>query len=202
MDKVVLPLFLFPSLAWWQTYARSEEVVLEQHENWVKQSARTRFEIGGPNGRQTLSIPTIRSTRTVLNEVEISEEGNWRTLHWRSIQTAYNRSPFFEYYKDDVRAILDTKHPRLVDLSREALEWSVDRLGLESKHSLSKSYVNSEGVDFRSETLLYNEKSYHQVFSEKLGFEPNLSVLDALFNLGPQGYGSHPLSFVFFVDTH
>lgn len=185
-DKPVFPLFLFPSVSWWQNCLEYDHFVVEVYENWIKQSPRSRFTIATTNGRQTLSIPTVRSTRTRLNEVEISEEGNWRTLHWRTIQTAYNRSPYFEYYADGIRQILETKHKHLIDMSLEALDWCFDKLNMAKSYEIRDSYVEEAETDFRSGQLPYNEQTYFQVFDEKTGFQSDLSVLDVLFNLGPE----------------
>ncbi|MBO6516048.1 MAG: WbqC family protein [Bacteroidia bacterium] len=186
MDKSVLPLFLFPKVGWWQEAIRAGNFILEVSERWVKQSERSRFDIAGPNGRQSLSIPTVKKTRTILNEVEISYDDKWDVLHWRSLETAYNRSPYFEFYKDDIQAIFEARHTRLVDLSLDALIWCNKALGTDLKMEQSVEYSVDYRNDFRKSHFDAENHAYYQVFHDRNEFLPNLSILDVLCNCGPE----------------
>lgn len=186
MESSVFPLFLFPNVAWWKSVIQTDSPLIEIHENWVKQSFRSRFEIAGPNGRQVLSIPTHKSSRTTLNDVTIDYTEKWPILHWRSIRTAYNRSPFFEFYADELKELLDRPTERLVDLNKAALQWCCDKLGVEKKFQWSESYISNVDHDFRNKMPDVEIDPYMQVFDEKNGFIANLSILDVLFNCGPE----------------
>ncbi len=189
MHNVILPFHLFPNVAWWQQAQQATEVQIDIHENWVKQSHRSRFDIVGANGVQQLSIPTVKKTRKTLRDVEISYSENWPVLHWRSITSAYNRSPYFEYYGFAIEQLFATKPKYLIDLNLKALEWCYDKLQLPFQVNISASYLHPIDLDFRQQEIPYNDTTYYQVFDEKLGFKPNLSVLDVLFNCGPESAG-------------
>jgi hypothetical protein len=189
MSKAVLPFHLFPNIAWWQQAHKAETIQIDIHENWVKQTNRSRFDIVGANGVQQLSIPTIKRSRRTLKDVEISYAENWPVLHWRSITSAYNRSPYFEYYGYAIEQLFENRPKYLIDLNLKALEWCYDKLQLPFQVELSESYIEETEIDFRSREIPYNPIEYYQVFDEKLGFQPNLSVLDVLFNCGPESAG-------------
>jgi hypothetical protein len=180
---IVLPLYLFPNISWIKAFAQSEEVVLDVFENWVKQSYRNRYEIAGPNGSQSLSVPTEKKTRIRLKDVKISYAEDWVTNHMRSVQTAYNRSPFYEHYVSDFENMLKQKPAYLVDLNLSAMQWGLDKLQLEKKWALSTEYT-SKAVD--KQMFEQSSMKYQQVFEERNGFISGLSYLDVLFNRGPE----------------
>ncbi|MCB9245437.1 MAG: WbqC family protein [Flavobacteriales bacterium] len=183
----LLPLFLFPEIRWWQIFLKGQIVQIELCESWVKQTGRSRYEIGGPNGRQLLVVPTSKGSRTRLSEVEIEAGNTWATQHWRALQTAYNSTPFFAHYKDELRELLFSEQRNLSELSRNGLEWVCEKLGIEQELTFTKSYEHLAPNDFRyTELNVKNDIRYPQVFEEKLGFMANLSVLDLLFHTGPE----------------
>lgn len=187
MDKSIFPYFLFPNLAWFQSWKSCDAAELEVCENWVKQTLRNRYEIAGPNGRQSLSVPTIKSTRKTFKDVKISYAEDWVTHHQRSVKTAYNRSPYFEYYQDGYNQILSRKPEYLLDLNQAALEWLFSKLQIDQELVHTKEYQESGITDLRQQDFSADKgTSYLQVFDEKLGFMPNLSALDVLFNCGPE----------------
>jgi hypothetical protein len=174
---------LFPNVGWMQGVSHCNEVILDIYENWVKQSFRSRYEIAGPNGRLNLSVPTIKQSRQRLKDVKISYTDDWITNHLRSVKTAYNRSPYFEFYAQDFETILLKKHVYLLDLSLEGLTWGLDKLQLQNNTKVSEQYALG---DVENEALEIQQEGYHQVFEEKNGFIEGLSFIDLLFNCGPE----------------
>ncbi|MFT5512484.1 MAG: hypothetical protein ACI8SE_000882 [Bacteroidia bacterium] len=181
MSKV-LPLFVFPSSTWWSYFNFGEKTVIEIHENWVKQSFRNKYEIAGPNGRQSLSIPTVKSTRKQLIDVQISYAEDWVTNHLRSVKTAYNRSPFYEHYAHHFEEILNKKPKYLVDLNLKTVQFGMDRLHFDKEIETTKEFNMMPEVM----SNVSKARPYNQVFETKYDFIPNLSFLDVLFNCGPE----------------
>ena len=144
----------------------------------------------GANGSQTLTIPKERksSDKTLISDISISNQDNWQKSHWQSIVSAYNSSPFFEYYKDELLPFYNTKHSTLFDFNLKLTKTILELMQVEKKINFnSKFQKECNGLDFRSSKfILKNQEEYQQVFSENQSFSPNLSILDVLFNLGPE----------------
>ena len=144
----------------------------------------------GANGTQTLTIPKERksSDKTLISDISISNQDNWQKLHWQSIVSAYNSSPFFEYYKDELFPFYNKKHSSLFDFNLKLSKTILELMQVEKKLNFtSKFQKESNRLDFRSSKfILKNQEEYQQVFCEKYSFIPNLSILDVLFNLGPE----------------
>lgn len=183
------PLFLFPPISWWKKAGRHSKVVVVMNENWVKQSYRNRIEIYGPNNRQRLTFPIVgESKRGDISGVRLDNSHNWGIQNWRSLVTAYNKSPFFEYYSHDIEALFIEEHEHLAELNKKALILCLEMLNLDFEPQFeSVDFATSEpnycGFDFRK---VESQEPYYQVFSDRNGFQKNLSVLDLLFNLGPE----------------
>ena len=144
----------------------------------------------GANGTQTLTIPKERksSDKTLISDISISNQDNWQKSHWQSIVSAYNSSPFFEYYKDELLPFYNTKHSTLFDFNLKLSKTILELMQVEKKLNFtSKFQKECNGLDLRSSKfILKNQEEYQQVFCEKYSFIPNLSILDVLFNLGPE----------------
>jgi len=191
----VFPAFLFPPISWWKQIVKFSTIHVLENENWVKQSFRNRFEIYGPNNRQRITLPIVgNSKHGSIAEVELDMGHNWAQQSWRSIVTAYNNSPFFEYYKDSIEPLFLQPHRNLLELNMSSVKLCCDLLGLDIKVELISTDYNTIaqnycGHDYRKHD---NQQAYYQVFADRNGFQENLSILDLLFNLGPEA-GSYLL---------
>lgn len=172
--------------------AQNDSYALDVHENYVKQTYRSRAEIYGANGKLKLIVPLQkRKNRTPMHAIEISYEEDWQRLHWRSFESAYRLSPYFEYYEEEFLPFYENKeYTKLLDFNL-ALENKIKSLlGLNQTRQLTEKY-EEQAVDYRQlihpkHKLEHIEFPYYiQVFTEKYGFIPNLSIVDLLFNLGP-----------------
>lgn len=191
--KILLPIFYLPPISWFAVFLKDEnEVVLEQFENFPKQTYRNRANIYGANGRLSLIIPTRHTGKRVMKEAEISHRENWQQLHWKSIKTAYQSSPYFEFYEEKLEKIFEFKTDSLIKFNLNALKIIQDILKTEKAYSLNNEYVKipleenyREKFSAKKETEFEMEE-YYQTFSDKLGFEKDLSILDLICNKGPE----------------
>lgn len=180
---------------YYKVLANAEEVLLEQHEFYIKQTYRNRCVIATANGLMDLTIPVekLDSGKVHIRDVRISHHGNWQLQHWRSIASAYNSSPFFEYYADDLVAFYEKKWNFLWDYNIEIQQKVLELIDLEAVINLTDKYskdLSNEITDLRlavhpkKEAVFEYHNSYYQVFTQKFGFQPNLSILDLLLNMG------------------
>ncbi|MHA4846849.1 WbqC family protein [Flavitalea antarctica] len=198
MNHLLIDLQYFPSVDYILTLMKSQHISFEQYDWHRKMSFRNRCMIAGANGIIKLTVPLIggRDQRTIAKEVEIDNSSNWQRQHLRSIISGYKRSPFFDHFEDGLREIFDQKVTYLVDWNLLCLAWLEKTVGLAWSFSTTREYVatmeNPEILDLRDHffprTLGVVGKanlSYRQVFEEKNGFIPHLSILDFLFCAGP-----------------
>ncbi|MEP7257306.1 MAG: WbqC family protein [Flavitalea sp.] len=178
----------------------STNCILDQYEPYRKMSFRNRCVISGANGTIHLSIPLVegRTQKRIMKEVRISNSENWQARHWKTITACYNRSPWFEFYRDELEGLYLSKADFLVDWNWSCFNWISSKMALKTPVALSEQYhpvYDAPGcLDWRSHLLpatinqLYPSlPRYAQVFEDRLGFIPNLSVLDKLFCQGPKG---------------
>ena len=200
--KALLSTTYFGPVQWYQKLHRYDEVEIEQWESFQKQTYRNRCLIATTQGVQALTVPIERSNPSTVNtikDIRISDHGNWRHLHWNALVSAYGESPFFEYYQDDIRPFFEKRWVYLFDYNEAIREKMCELLDIETKVSFSlefkvKSTINKTN-DFREAINPkhpqpdpdFDPKPYYQVYQQKHGFLANLSVLDLLFNMGPEG---------------
>lgn len=187
----------FSPIAQFAAMTTAEQITFEVCDNYQKQTYRTRSYIYSPNGRQRLNVP-IQHTggRQKTRDVKIDHSENWQIQHKKSLEAAYRSSPFFEFYEDEITAIFKRKHIFLLDLNIKTYDLICNIFEWDKKVAKTKIYKKSypDGKDFRSMVDAktrrdLNLEPYAQVFSERHGFLPNLSILDLLFNLGPETEG-------------
>jgi hypothetical protein len=200
-NAVLLSTAYFPPAEYFFLIAHSPKVVIEKWENYHKQTYRNRCRILGANGPLMLTVPVLRGSfhKTPLRDLEIDNSRRWRDLHLRSITSAYATAPFFEYYYDAISTVISRPFRFLLDLNAEALVSMTNAIGLSTEISFSEEFME-EGIlaeDFRyiispkepSSVTGFTYMPYMQVFSERFGFVPGLSIIDVLLNNGP-GTGS------------
>ena len=261
---------------WYQKLYRSDLVLMECHETFQKQTYRNRCVIATTNGPQTLTVPVERGTSPFIRDIRISNHGNWRHQHWHALMSAYNESPFFDYYQDDFRPFFEQQYNFLYDFNTEICRKVCELIDIQPNIRETEEYFRSEGVrplpppspwrgsltsnpsslipnlsskirsegvqEFRSadNSLRFSDskvaslsgfkdhttsqpestnlstcqlvnlstelndlrssinpkhpdedadfvaRRYYQVYERKHGFQPNLSILDLLFNMGPE----------------
>ena len=188
--KVLLPIAYLGPISYFAIILKAEEVHIESKEHFVKQSIRNRCSILGANGKQTLTIPKQRksSDKKIIAEIHISNKDKWQKSHWKSIVSAYNSSPFFDYYKDELEYFYNSTFNNLFDFNLNLTHKILQLLQEERELKISTQFqANFSGIDFRNHTFnTEKENKYEQVFNEKNDFIPHLSILDLLFNLGPE----------------
>ena len=182
------PIHYCGSIGYYQSLLQADHVRFEIHEHFVKQTHRNRVEIMGPNGVQKLVIPTRKTGhKRVMHEVEISYTENWQRKHWKSLEVAYRKSPFFEHYEPFIARFYSTKTESLVEHNIDLINVIFGLLGLKVNYSFTEAYESDVSIDHRaSKFTIQDPKPYLQVFSDRFDFIPNLSILDALFCLGPE----------------
>ena len=168
--------------------------MFEINDSFLKQTYRNRTYIYGANGKQTLNIPVIHSqkNRQKYKDVKIFNEDKWQSNHWKSLLSAYRTSPFFEYYEDELQPLFHQKADYILDFNLKCFEVICDCLQLDlniSKSTSFEKYIEYK-ADFRhlanaKKEQLQKFDTYTQVFSNKHAFISNLSILDLLFNEGP-----------------
>ena len=173
-----------------------EVIYLETMENYPKQTCRNRCRIATANGIQTLTVPVEKpaTLKAPVRDIRISNHGNWRHIHWNAFVSAYNLSPFFEYYVDDFRPLYDKKFDFLIDFNEALRTMVCDLLDLHPVVIPTTQYLPVVANDFRlaidprhpQPETHFKPRPYYQVFREKYGFIPNLSITDLLFNMGPE----------------
>ena len=196
MTTAILSAAYFGPVQWYQKLNRYDRCLIECHDHYIKQTYRNRCTIATTQGMQTLSVPIERydGLKCAMRDIRVSDHGNWRHLHWNALMSAYGESPFFEYYADDIRPFFEKRWEFLFDFNMEITFKMCELIDIRPTTSTTDTYVaDTAGMhDFRDAIRpkypLPDEQfvptPYYQVYRQKHGFLPNLSVLDLLFNEG------------------
>ena len=189
MAMTLLPTAYLAPVAWYQCLLTQDEVSLDACEHYQKQTPRNHCLIAMPEGAAKLTIPVSCEAHSPIRDVRISDHGNWRHHHWNALRSAYGKSPFFEFYADDFEPMYTTKREFLWDFNLELMHVIADALDnprlipqeAETMHTTEARRLGE--TSFEPQPHL---SSYYQVFAERNGFLSNLSIVDLLFNMGPE----------------
>ncbi len=197
MDDIkILPTAYMPPIDYMSIIAKERKIFIEAKETYPKQTYRNRCEILTSNGKMSLHVHTSKpyGNHSTTDTILLSYSEPWNIQHWRAIQSAYSASPYFIYYSDKFRTILENRHATLLEINNSILKEILNILKIETEIEYTSEYkktYNPEN-DYRTRFSPKRDKDnttykkYHQVFEDRLPFYPNLSVLDLIFNIGAE----------------
>mgnify|MGYP002624939725 CR=1 FL=1 len=200
MTVALLQTTYFGPVQWYQKLCRYDRCAIEQYDSYQKQTFRNRCVIATANGLQALTVPVScdpaeGSDKCLVKDVRISDHNQWRRVHWNALQSAYSESPYFDYYADDLRPFFERKYEFLVDFNEAIRQTVCQLLDIHPTVEYTTSYHTPQLTnDFRDVIHAkhpehdpdFQPKPYWQVFGRRHGFQPNLSILDLLFCMGPE----------------
>ncbi len=187
----------FPPILNYAWFLQSNDISIEQFETYPKQTFRNRCIILTANGLQSLSVPIIKpfGTKTLTRDIKISYDEPWQQLHWRAIKTAYNSSPFLLYYQDEMEELFSKKHNFLLDLNEDIIQLINKFMEWEVKTKRTETFIFPNELSVKEDkrfslspknSYKFGLPTYIQVFSDQYPFFENISILDLIFNLGPE----------------
>jgi hypothetical protein len=200
-EQILIPMTYLGPLSLYSKYLESGQILIEQHDSYTKQSYRNRCKIYSANGSLNLIVPVKheRGSKIKVKDIRIDYDTDWRRLHWKGIESAYNSSPFFEYFRDAFEPYYLREYVFLKDLCTGLNEEVLRILNITSKPLFTEEFINPgsnasindlrEKIHPKRETLpirIFNNARYSQVFMSSHGFIPDLSILDLIFNTGPE----------------
>ncbi len=196
MTEILVSTAYLPPIEYFANLIRFESCKIENFENYIKQTYRNRCNIITANGLLNLSIPVTKTNgnHTLTKDIRISSSCNWQINHWRAIESAYNKSPFFLYYRDELEKFFTQSFELLVDFNTELLKFLFKKTGISLEINFTNNFLPENTTindvryciqpkQIRGENIFPH---YYQVFEEKHGFIPNVSIIDLLFNEGPE----------------
>jgi len=216
MDNVmtlIIDIQYFASVNLYKSLHKFSNIVFEQYETYQKMGFRNRCQVAGAEGMINLSVPLVggRDQKVLVKDVRISGRQRWAAQHWKTIVSCYSRSPWFEFYRDELEGLYGRRFDFLLDWDLACFDWSLRALGMSVPVALTdrweKAYGDAGMIDWRGQLLPKNRergfitagvetgveggcdgagtggeiRQYRQVFEERIGFIPNLSILDLLF---------------------
>lgn len=197
MSIVLLPTAYLPPISWMALAFDNDEIIIEAHETYPKQTFRNRCRIAASNGKLDLTVPVIRLNGNHSKTIDIQIDNSilWQLVHWRSIVTAYNKTPYFIFYRDWLEPVYQRKFDSLIVLNLELLKVIFKIIGIKPDVKFSAAYeFEPQTMDFRDSfhpkkkqdtQIQWVLPRYIQAFESRNGFLPDMSILDLLFNLGP-----------------
>ena len=197
MSTALLQTTYFGPIQWYQKLYRYDHCLIEQYDSYQKQTYRNRCVIATANGLQALTMP-VEGTgeKCLVKDLRISDHNNWRRIHWNALMSAYSESPFFDYYADDIHPFFEKKYDFLIDFNEAIRQKVCELMDIHPNVSYTSDFRHqtSDIVDFREVINAkhpqadadFQSQRYWQGFEGKHGFQTNLSILDLLFNTGPE----------------
>jgi hypothetical protein len=194
--EAILPMFYLPPVEYFtQLNKHKNNFIIEREEHFIKQTYRNRAHIYSPDGLLALTVPVVKGAKvhTKVKDVKISYDFNWQRLHWLSLQNCYRRSAYFEFYEDDLAPFYHKHFGYLFDYNEQLLALLLKLTKIKTDVPFTDEYF----AEYPGKTDLrltmdpkrespFIPKPYFQLFEERQGFLKNLSVVDLLFNHGPQ----------------
>lgn len=193
--RILVSTAYLPPIAYFSLVAGAASAVIEKNENFIKQTYRNRCCILSSHGIQSLTVPVLRATvhKVRIDQVRIDYSRRWQQVHLRAMMAAYRSSPYFDFYFDTIEKIISENHELLIDLNKKLFEAVMEILRLNPEISFSTDFEPPENSqnDFRYNIMPGKEfsispKKYIQVFNSGNGFISNLSIIDLIFNTGPE----------------
>ena len=188
----IFPTAYLPSIEYISLFLKAEDASIELFETYQKQSCRTRTNVMTANGIQTLTIPVIKTNgnHTLTKDIEISYKESWQQIHLRCLESAYRKSAYFDYYFPYFEKIYKQKFNTLVELNEFCLKTILKIMKVKKDYSYTTDFEkivdeNDYRISLSKGTNKIEMKPYYQVFADRHGFIPNLSIVDLLFNEGP-----------------
>jgi hypothetical protein len=198
-QSLLMPATYFGPVHYFVALSQAKHVIIEQNEHYLKQTWRNRCKILTANGVFSLTIPVIKvdGNHTKIKDILISYRERWQQIHWRAITSAYKNSPFFLFYADELGSILFSNEEKLFDFNMKLTKMLLKMLKINVLISVTQNYDKMPNSDFLDLRLHFSPKNpfqfefpfYNQVFTERHGFIPGLSIIDLIFNLGPDAPG-------------
>lgn len=195
MHGLLVSTAYFPPVRYLAACLQAERIRIEAEETYPKQTCRNHCDIAGPNGRQRLTVPVIRTfgNHTRTRDIRIGDDIPWQKAHLRAITSAYNKSPYLLFYLDHFYPFFEKKYVFLLDLNLEILHRLLEALGITREISVTERFEKIPAGETDLRLSLTAKKplpslplpAYTQPFTERLGFLENLSALDLIFCLGP-----------------
>ena len=208
MSTALLQTTYFGPIQWYQKLYRYDHCLIEQYDSYQKQTYRNRCVIATANGPQALTVPVEGTNeKCLVKDLRISDHNNWQRIHWNALLSAYSESPFFDYYADDIHPFFEKKYDFLIDFNEAIRQKVCELLDIHPNVEYTQSFLSpltsnpspithhpSPLIDFREVINAkhpladadFQPQRYWQVFEGKHGFQANLSILDLLFNMGPE----------------
>ncbi len=195
--KQIIEYQYFGNIKYYIALYKYKYIIFEQYENYQKSSFRNKIALPSAQGLIHLSIPILggRGIKQNIKDVAIDNSQDWKSNHFKTICNIYNRSPWFEFYKEELEKLYKGVHQNLVSWNLQCIKWVIEKLKIDVIMAETKEFViaydNQEFVDLRNadkkgqEDLTENNTKYHQVFEDDIGFIPNVCILDLLFCEGP-----------------